>query len=222
MLKTPSGTPAGLTPADPIDGSEPATRRQTIRIYVAVVLVGVAGIAIASVKAIIIGTYVHDFGTSAPVAGYLLSVEMVAATLGVIISTLVGGRSALAAALVAIFVGDTGTGLASVVTTLFAWQVLAGLGHGFALGRMGQGIATVEHPQRLSGCYMIGYLALSSVNSFLLPNTKALLGPHALFFTLALTGPFALLALRWFPTINPRGARGVKGVGKPIGFVLTV
>ncbi len=218
MLKATAGTSAGSSSVTIPDLS---ARQHLIRTYVSVVLVGVAGIAIASVKAIIIGTYEHDFGTSAPVAGYLLSAEMIAATFGVILSTMMGGRLPLAAALVAIFVGDMGTGLSNAVPALFAWQLLAGLGHGFALGRMGQGIATVDHPQRLSGCYTIGYLALSGVNSFFLPDTKALLGPHALFFTLALTGPLALLALCWFPPVDPRGAHRVKSGGKPLGLAVT-
>ncbi len=226
MMNATVDAPAGPPSATVMDAvsvdADRGARHGLIRTYVSVVLVGVAGIAIASVKAIIIGTYEHDFGTSAPVAGYLLSMEMVAATLGVILSALLGGKTPLAAALIAIFVADVGTAFATAVPMLFAWQILAGLGHGFALGRMGQGIATVDHPQRLTGCYTITYLALSSVNSFFLPDIKALFGSHALFFTLALTGPLALLALRWFPEVDPRAAHRVTGGSRSAGFVVTL
>ncbi len=200
--------------------SAPGGRRQALA-YLAIVLVGIAGIAISSVKAIIIGTYVHDFGMSAPVAGYLLSVEMIAATLGVILSTLVGGRLPLAAALAAIFIGDVGTAMSNTAPALFAWQIVAGLGHGFTLGRMGQGVAAMTNPQRATGFYTVSYLLLSSLNAYFLPDTKALLGPHALFLTLAVTGPLALLGLRWFPDVDPRGAHRVEKGTAAVGVALT-
>ena len=210
--------PIFATCPDPI----PSPRASIVQTYVAVVLVGVAGIATASVKAILIGTYEHDFGMSAPIAGYLLSAEMLAATVGVVLSTLVGGRRPLAIALAVILLADSGTALSYSVAPLLVWQLAAGLGHGFALGRLGQGIATAEHPQRLTACYTIAYLALSSVNSFFLPDTKSALGPHALFFTLAATGPLAFLALRWFPVVAPGGAHKMKSGASRRGIGLTI
>lgn len=200
---------------------DPAIERaNNVGAYVAVALIGIAGIALSSAKAIIIGVYIHDFGMTPSVAGYLLSVQMVAATAGVIVSTMVGGRAILAAALAAILVGDLGTAASSAAPFLFAFQILGGLGHGIALGRLGQGVAATANPQRATGLFTVSYLTLSSLNAYLLPATKSLLGPHALFVTFAITAPLALLGLRWFPAVDPRGAHKVAG-GARTGPVLT-
>jgi len=200
---------------------DPAVERaNNVGAYVAVALIGIAGIALSSAKAIIIGVYIHDFGMTPSVAGYLLSVQMVAATAGVIVSTMVGGRVILAAALAAILVGDLGTAASSMAPFLFAFQIVGGLGHGIALGRLGQGVAATANPQRATGLFTVSYLTLSSLNAYLLPATKGLLGPHALFVTFAITAPLALLGLRWFPAVDPRRAHKVAG-GTRTGPVLT-
>jgi len=200
---------------------DPARERpNNLGAYVAVALIGIAGIALSSAKAIIIGVYIHDFGMTPSVAGYLLSVQMVAATAGVIVSTMVGGRAILAAALAAILIGDLGTASSSMAPFLFAFQVLGGLGHGIALGRLGQGVAATANPQRATGLFTVSYLTLSSLNAYFLPATKSMIGPHALFVTFAVTAPMALLGLRWFPAVDPRGAHKVAG-GTRTGPVLT-
>lgn len=209
--------PDGFAPVEERDRRIAAVKR-----YIAVTLTGVAGISTASVKAILIGTYVNDFGTTAPVAGYLLSAEMIAATAGTILSTLIGGRAMLVAAFLAIVFGDFATATSSAVGLLFACQIVAGLGHGFALGRVAQGIATVEQPQRLTACYTVTYLALSSVNALFLPDTKAAFGPHALFFVLASTGILGLLAVRWYPDIDRKAGHRVIAGAKPVSAALAI
>ncbi|MBG6118471.1 cyanate permease [Sphingobium sp. JAI105] len=157
--------------------------------------------AIASTKAIYIGTFIKDFGLSQSMAGYLLSVEMVAATVGTIVSTMLRQRPILIFALIAILIGNVGTALVDD-NSLFFWQTVAGLGHGYAVGLMAAAIATVAHPQRLSGFYTTSYLILSSLCAMSLPAMKTIIGPHALFFILAVTGPLAMLAVRWFPDLR--------------------
>ncbi|MGC1301495.1 MAG: hypothetical protein WA840_03885 [Caulobacteraceae bacterium] len=189
--------------------------------YVAVVLVGVAGIALASMKAIIISSYVTDYQLSTPLAGYLLSTEMIAASAGTIGSTLIAGRLALLVALAAILVGDAGTALTSTGTAPFGWQVLAGLGHGFAIGRLAGGVASVHDPQRLTGFYCLAYLLPSSLCGFYLPALKHALGPHALFLMLALAAVPAMLALRWFPSLKPDDPHAMKD-GPRLALALTI
>ncbi len=101
--------------------------------YLAIVLVGIAGIATASMKAIIVGTYVSEFGLRAGEAGYVLSAAMVAATTGTIVSAFLPSRRMLAAALASIFAGDFATATLASSSTLILCQVIAGMGHGFAL-----------------------------------------------------------------------------------------
>lgn len=196
------------------------------RRYLAVVLVGVAGIAMASMKAIVIGTYVSDFGQSAAFAGYILSSEMVAATGGVILATIFPNIRWLWLACVAIFVGNMGTAFLAHGETIFFWQVIAGLGHGFAIGRLAGGVATVRNPQRLSGIYGASYLVLSSLCAISLPNLRHLIGNHALFIMLAMTGPLAMLGLRYFPPVGKghhhASATETPVVGRPLVILIGV
>lgn len=168
--------------------------------YLAIVLVGIAGIATASMKAIIVGTYVSEFGLRAGEAGYVLSAAMVAATTGTIVSAFLPSRRMLAAALASIFAGDFATATLASSSTLILCQVIAGMGHGFALGRMAKAIAAVENSARATGLYTLGYLILSSACIYFLPNLQQSLGSHALFILLALTGPLGMVGLMWLPS----------------------
>jgi len=170
-----------------------------VLVTMAIVLVGIAGIAIGSMKAVIIGTYVTDFGLRADQAGYLLSTEMIAATAGTVLSAFLPARKVLLAFLTALLIGDMGTALWSDPSTIYGWQVLAGLGHGFAMGRMAKAIAATTNPHRVSGIYTVSYLMLSSATTYFLPHLQTIFGSHALLILVGLTGPLAMLGLAWLP-----------------------
>jgi predicted MFS family arabinose efflux permease len=176
--------------------------------YIAVVLLGVAGYAIAAIKPLMVTSYVTDFGLSTRLAGYLLGTEMTSMAVGTLAAAALipytRERRYVLFALLTILAGELGSMMAGVGAYLFGWRVVAGLGHGFALGRFGAAIATFEHPDRVSGVYTVCEKAFAAVFSLLLPTLMATIGPRGLFVIGPITALAAIAWLRWFP-IN--GAR---------------
>jgi hypothetical protein len=205
-----------------VEHADAPDRAAVVRQYVAIVLMGIAGIALASVKGIIIGTYVQDFGQSPSQAGYLLSTAMLAAMLGALASTIAPQKGLLVGALLLIFAGHLCTAWFVAGNALFVWQSLAGFGHGFAIGRFARAVATVEVPQRITGVYGVSYLVLSSLCSVALPNLKLALGPHALFLMLALSGPLALVGVKWFPAVGKGSGHASAATAVPLRVNLVV
>jgi predicted MFS family arabinose efflux permease len=178
--------------------------------YIAVVLLGVAGYAIAAIKPLMVTSYVTDFGLSTRLAGYLLGTEMTSMAVGTLAAAALmpytRARRYVLFALLTILGGDLGSMMTGVGAYLFGWRVVAGFGHGFALGRFGAAIATFEHPDRVSGVYTVCEKAFAAVFSLLLPTLMATIGPRSLFAVGPVTAIAAIVWLRWFPINDaPRG-----------------
>lgn len=174
------------------------------------ILVGVTANASAIIKPVLIGTYVAHYGLTPRVAGYLLAVEMTAAAFAILLSAVVlahlSQRRFVLAALVMILVANAGAALVSDPASLFGWRLLAGVGHGFALGPVGAAIARVRQPDRLAGMMSMAVMGSASALSFVIPHLQAAVGGRGLFLAMAATLPLGILGLRWFPDVAPRGA----------------
>ena len=223
------GISAEISAADHFNAS--AERPSVVLRYISVVLVGVAGYAIAAIKPLMVTSYVANFGLSTRLAGYLLGTEMTSMAVGTLAAAVLlpytRGRRYVLLALLTILVGDLGSMTAGVGTALIIWRVIAGLGHGFALGRLAAAIAMFEHPDRVSGLYTVCLTAFASAFSFLLPHLQAAMGPRGLFMIGAVTAPLALVGLRWFPVrpapSNPRDAGpSVQSSRLPVATILLV
>lgn len=177
--------------------------RGTALRYVAVVLLGVAGYSISSISPLVLTSYVTQFGLTAHAAGYLLGTEMTSMAIGTLsAAALMGrlrGRRPVLFALLTILVGDLGSMACGAGPALYGLRIVAGLGHGFAMGRLAAAIATFKHPDRASGIYTVCLLAYAAAFSFLLPTIQAILGPRILFSIGVVAAIAALSTLRWLP-----------------------
>ena len=191
------------TACKPVAMSPPGHERHAIAQYAAVVLLGVAGYSMAAIKPLVITSYVADFGLSTRVAGYVLGAEMISMAVGVLLAAALMartlGRRYVLLALLIILVGDVGSIVSGTGLALYGFRVLAGLGHGFALGRLAAAIAAFKHPDRASGIYTVCSKAYAAAFAFLLPTLQWLLGPGALFTIGVVAAVAALGTLRWLP-----------------------
>jgi MFS family permease len=180
-------------------------RRLALMQGLAVIVVGVASHALNSMKAVVVQSYIHSFGVAPSFAGYLLTAEMTAASVGTVFAAAfvnrLKSRAVLGCALTIMLIGN----LASILLAeghppeLLILRVICGLGAGFGLGRLAIAIAFSSKPDRLGGLYSVSSSAFASAGAFAMPALQDWIGRPAVFVVLGLTIPAALLLLRWFP-----------------------
>jgi len=173
--------------------------------WTAIILAGVTGNASAIIKPLLIGTYVAHYSFTPRAAGYLLTSEMTAAALAILVSAVLfahlSQRKFVLAALVMILIGNVGAASIDVAgaSSLFGWRIVAGLGHGFALGPVGAAVARVKQPDRLAGLMSVAVMGSAAALSFLIPHLQASIGGRGLFVAMAATIPLGVIAMRYFP-----------------------
>lgn len=177
-------------------------------------LVGIAGVLITALKPAMLSGYVSHAGIDEIVAGYLVSVEIVAAFLGTLIIALRGHiwdrRRAVIIGLGLLLGGNLLTAGMQGPVLLGCGRFVAGLGEGLAVGLFAAALAGYQKPERLFGASTVISLLVAAGAYQLVPIVLAWKGIAGFF--LAVCGP-VLLALLFSPAFPPRPLGRVADVG---------
>jgi hypothetical protein len=193
---------------------------------VAIVLVAVSAMATSSLKPLIIQVFVHSAGFNRATAGYLLTTELLSTSIGTIIVTAFPfaflGRRWLIVALCLSLLGNvlSISFNSRAETALYGLRCMAGLGSGFALGRLGIAIALSKFPGRIAGLNLVSTLLFGATAAFAIPAVQRVIGGGAVFALLAITIPPAIVLVRFLPGNHHRNGVASKAVVDPRSDVL--
>lgn len=184
----------------------PDRRAAPLGTHAAVVLVAMAGNANVSFKPILIASYVEFLHYSASTAGYLLSVEATATSVGTALGALFGRRFArprlLVTALAAIVLGNLLSLEVRGFVPLAAVRAGTGLGHGIGLALTAAFIADFAQPDRAAGIVTVGVGVLAVSGIYFITWAQQYLGLPPLFLTMLGFALLPLLLLRRIPRMR--------------------
>ena len=181
----------------------------------AIFLAGMAGAIIIGLKPALLSSYVSHAGINEIVAGYLVSVEVVAALLGNLVivarAHVWDRRRMLVVALIALLAGNLVSGIANGTVQLGCVRFVAGLGEGMTTGLFAATIAGDPRPDRQFGLFTVIVLLVAAGAYQLVPIVLAFGGLPGFFWMLSI---LAILALILSPAAPRRPLVEGEGAGK--------
>ena len=173
------------------------------------VLVLAVGLVVLTTNCLVptlVGVYVDTFGLSVREAGLTAAVYMAGGGLGAAaVSWLLLHKSTvglLAAALVALIVGNVASVYVHSFAAILAVRIVAGLGEGAGYALMGAGVSRMRNPHRMYGIFDVLMLSLAAAIQYSIPWLRGSFGPHVLFVLIAIVPALVLPFIRGFPDLS--------------------
>jgi len=177
-------------------------------------LVGIAGVLITVLKPALLSSYVSHGGIDEIVAGYMISLEIVAAFLGTLLIALRGHiwdrRRAVIIGLGLLLGGNLLTAGVQGPVLIACGRLIAGLGEGLAVGLFAASLAGYPKPERLFGASTVITLLIGAGAYQLVPIVLAWRGIAGFFLLVCVPVLLALLFSSAFPS-RPLGRVAVAG-----------
>lgn len=169
----------------------------------AVILLGVAAYQTSGLKPVILDTHISYYGISVARAGDLIAGELCAAAFGTLLVSLrihCWNRQAMAAgALLVMTLGDGLTIFVRDASWLVAARLVAGFGHGLALGVFSGAMASSRQPDRMGAIYTVAGVGLTAVVPFASPILQEAIGGGGLYLIFLAAALPAVACLHFFP-----------------------
>lgn len=185
--------------------------------------VGTAGVLITALKPAVLSSYVSHAGIGEVVAGYLVSVQIMAAFLGTLIISLRGHiwdrRRAVIVGLLLLLVGNLLTASLRGPWPLGGARFVAGLGEGLTVGLFAATLAGYPKAERLFGASTVISLLVAAGAYQLVPILLTWHGIGGLFLFLCVPVLLALLVVPAFPSrplMRATNATAGTGPGAPL------
>lgn len=192
----------------------------------AVILLGVAAYQTSGLKPVILDTHINYYGIGIAHAGDLIALELCAAAFGTLLVSLrihLWNRQLMAAgALLVMVLGDGLTIFVHDAVWLVAARMLAGFGHGLALGVFSGTMASSRQPDRMGAIYTVSGVGLTAITPFVSPLVQQAIGGGGLYFLFLLCAVPAIMLLHFFPRAASNGPAALLAQSEkqpaPIGF----